>query len=105
MNPATVLRQVADAGYGKCQACGDSPLVSEWHSTATLEHTLTARCHGSTETLTLDVGVLRFDPDGLLGRIYAWMRDLFRLDAFPDMMELLAYNRGRLPKPRKLPQP
>jgi len=93
-----MLRRIADSGYGRCKACGGSPLVSDEQADGDMAWRLRAFCHGSTERLEVSMESFRYDQDKVADLVVAFVRDLFKLDRLPDVMELLHYNRGTLPK-------
>ena len=79
----------------QCPACGDLPVISEHREAFDRSVKLTANCHGSTERLTVSEAAIR--SGDVVSPIGRWMTGLFKSDAIPDVKELLAYNRGRLP--------
>lgn len=93
---AVVLRVVETRS--RCPACGKRPEIfndgGDWYD----RHIrLTALCHGSTSYFVSELDRAIVGPQRIVAELAAWMRGLFVLDAFPDMLELLAYNRGALP--------
>lgn len=52
----------------------------------------TASCHGSTETVEIDLNEI-VSQEVHANRIGEWLRHLFTPDCQPDVMELLRYNR------------
>jgi hypothetical protein len=71
-----------------CPACGRLPVISVYQDSSG-GIVVRARCHGSTEIWPLDdLGNETVE----VGRLAAWLRRLFALDAMPDVRELIRYN-------------
>lgn len=101
MNYRRGAQDIVDVFACVCIACGRKPSVSALENPCCDELDIRAYCHGSNERLAVDLNLFAADLESEGNRIRRWCENLFAFDAFPDMRELLAYNRGRLPEARK----
>lgn len=96
----SVVRRLIDSFRRPCQACGRQPMISvadeEFASCVRVD----AYCHGSYSIFQVgDFGPSHREASA--DELVRWLRNLFALDASPDMREVLAYNRGALPERRR----
>lgn len=88
-NVAGALRQVLP-GTAFCVACERAPERIKVTVDVTEGVTVGVRCHGSVDRFHLTEEEV---DDGQIGKAIDWAKNLFPLDGFPDMRELLKYNR------------
>ena len=99
LNPSQTrsIYQSVEAAFGVCPACGSRPEITGRDLPERDAFELVARCHGSTERLVIDRVVALQSMRACADAIWPWASNLFKLDALPDVRELLHYNRGTLP--------
>lgn len=95
------LRMFVEAQPRMCPACGSRYSVREYEQGTDLTWRVYAICHGSIERHEVDMERMRYNEGAVFDKLAAWFRDLFKLDALPDVRELLHYNRGTLPTPAR----
>jgi len=91
------IHQTIESAFGLCPACGRRPEISGRDLFEYDAYELVARCHGSTERLTIERTFSLQSMDACARAVWPWATSLFKLDAMPDVRELLHYNRGTLP--------
>lgn len=78
----------------RCAACGRPPeTIHERVNVASCDLDLVVRCHGRTEVITVPAA-MKMDPHRHLGHTLGRLERLFPDDGYPDMIELLKYNRN-----------
>jgi hypothetical protein len=79
---------------GACPVCGRRIRFSSERTVNAWQTTITARCHGSTETVEIEDKIaLDLDEYAWARRLVDWRRKLFALDLIPDVLELIRMNR------------